>query len=145
MDALDRIEARQAIADLVHGYALAIRRGEKAGAVGLFTDDGIFEVREFDPLVPGSLAVRSRSEGIDAVAAYLARATGSVRMLPMIHNLIVTLADDGATATATSLMVGRQWPGGDETIGDYADSFRCEDGRWRFSTRSYTIYRSASG
>lgn len=131
---------RAAVSDLVHRYALHIRQGDPGAAAALFTADGAFEVRDIDPAAPDSLAVRNRAEGHDAVAAYVAKATSSARMVPMIHNLIVEL--DGDRATASSLMVGRIWPTSREVIGEYADSFRRESGHWLFSERIYTIWRA---
>lgn len=135
--AADRAE----VADLVHRYALHIRRGEPEGAAALFTADGAFEVRDVDPLSPESLHVRNRAEGREAVAAYVTNSTGAARMVPMIHNLIVEL--DGDRATASSLMLGRIWPSDREVIGEYADSFRRDEGRWRFSERIYTIWTAS--
>jgi hypothetical protein len=134
--AADRAE----VADLVHRYALHIRRGEPNLAAALFTRDGAFEVRDMDPNVPRSLNVRNRAEGREAVAAYVTNSTRAARMVPMIHNLLVEL--DGERAAASSLMVGRIWPTDREVIGEYADSFRREGGAWRFSERIYTIWRA---
>jgi hypothetical protein len=139
----DSAIARAAIADLVHGYALAIRRGEAARCPGMFTAPGKFEVREADLRDPASGRRLSLAEGREAVGRYIAAATARVRMLPMIHNLIVEL--DGDSASASSLMVGRVWPDGGDVIGEYADSFRCEDGVWLFSSRIYTIFREGLG
>jgi hypothetical protein len=139
-DPIDPAADRAAVADLVHRYALHIRRGEPDQAAALFSGDGAFEVRDADPLAPNSINVRSRAEGREAVAAYIGKSTASVRMLPLIHNLIVEL--DGERAAASSLMIGRIWPTTREVIGEYADSFRREDGRWRFSERIYTIWRA---
>jgi hypothetical protein len=136
----DSTIARGAIADLVHGYALAIRRGEASRCPEMFTANGTFEVREGDPRDPASVRRLSLAEGRDALGRYLAASTSQVRMLPMIHNLIVEL--DGDRATASSLMVGRVWPDGGEVIGEYADCFDCKGGRWRFASRVYTIYRA---
>lgn len=59
----------------------------------------------------------------------------------MIHNLLVKVESD--TATASSLMIGRMWPGENDIMGEYADTFRCEDGTWKFSSRIFTNCRSA--
>ena len=132
--------ARSAIADLVHGYAQAIRRGEAVRCPAMFTADGSFEVREGDPRDPAAMRRVSLAQGREAVGSHLAASTSRVRMLPMIHNLIVEL--DGDRATASSLMVGRVWPDGGEIIGEYADSFHHEAGEWRFASRVYSIYRA---
>ena len=113
------------------------------GAAGLFAEDGTFEVREVDPMVPADVTVRSRAEGRAKVEAYVGNSTAQVRMIPMIHNLIIEL--DGDRATASSLMMGRVWPSATEIVGEYADSFRFEAGRWWFAARTYTIWRTPAG
>lgn len=141
-DRPDSAADRAAIADLVHGYALHIRRGEPQHAADLFAQDGIFEVREMNPLEPVSLKLRSRTVGRAQVETYISGATAAARMVPMIHNLMVELAGD--RATASSLMIGRIWPSAREVVGEYADSFRREDGRWMFAERIYTIWLEGS-
>ena len=136
-------EARSAIADLVHGYALHIRRRESVAASALFAADARFEVRVADPRAPHSFAVMSRAEGREAVGEFIAQATARALLLPMIHNLIITLAQDGKTACASSLMVAREWPGGSEVIGEYADSFVRAGENWRFTERIYTVFAPA--
>ncbi|MFM5906575.1 MAG: nuclear transport factor 2 family protein [Novosphingobium sp.] len=139
-DTIKTLAAKAAVADLVHTYALNIRRGRPDACAALFTDDASFEVRDADPLHPEGAVQRYRKAGRDAIAGSIGAAGGSVRMFPAIHNLIVTV--DGNKATATSLMIATAFPSMSETIGDYDDAFRCEDGSWRFTSRIYTIYRS---
>jgi hypothetical protein len=139
---VDLAADRAAIGDLVHAYALHIRRGEPKRAAALFAEDGAFEVREADPLDPVSLKVRSRTEGRPHVETYITSSTASARMVPMIHNLLVELAGD--SATASSLMIGRIWPSPREVFGEYSDTFRRVDGRWLFSERIYTIWLGAT-
>lgn len=140
----DLARDRAAITDLIHRYALHIRGGEPQKCAALFTEDGAFEVRQLDPFDPASLETRSRVTGRDGVAGYVGASGGpTLRMVPMIHNVLVELAGD--TATASSLMVGRQWPSTRETLGEYADSFRRVDGAWYFAERIYTIWRAPEG
>ena len=134
---------RDTIAELVHGYALAIRRGDPAAAAALFAGDGSFETREVDPRFPAASRRLSLSEGREAVARYVTSATAAVRILPMIHNLMIEIT--GEVAGASSLMVGRLWPQGGEVIGEYADRFCREGGQWRFAARVYTIFREQEG
>lgn len=137
---LELLAAKAEIADLVHTYALHIRarRPERCGE--LFTDDGCFEVIEADPLDPGADRRMFRAEGREAVIASVGRSAATARVFPAIHNLIVEV--DGDAARATSLMLATVFPGGGETIGEYADEFRRESGHWRFSARTYTLYRA---
>lgn len=132
---------RTPITDLIHRYALHIRSGEPQKCALLFTANGAFEVRQIDPFDPASLETRSRVTGRDAIAGHVGASSGrTLRMVPMIHNVLVEISGD--EATASSLMVGRQWPSTRETLGEYADSFRRVDGAWYFSERIYTIWRA---
>ena len=136
-DRIALIESRAAIADAVHGYAYAIRHARPDDAVALFTEDGVFETREG---MPGETnpVIRSRIEGRAAFHAYLTRGdVSSVTMCPMIHNLIITV--DGDRASATSVMVGQMLGTSHSIIGEYQDSFRYE-GKWLFAERIYTIF-----
>ncbi|MBU6268475.1 MAG: nuclear transport factor 2 family protein [Sphingomonadales bacterium] len=142
MDTADLLLARAEIADCIHGYALAIRRGDPAAAAALFTADGCFENREVDPRDWPAFRNSTRAEGRDAVRAKVGNSIGGVRMLPMLHNILIDVDPSGTRATATSLMVGRVWPSDREVSGEYADTLVREDGRWRFVERIYTIFRA---
>ena len=136
---IDDLIAKAAIADVVHGYALAIRHRRHPDAAALFTAQGWFEIREGMPGA-GDTLLRTRLDGRDAVRDYLlAAADRAEQPIPMIHNLIVTLTGPG-TATATALMEAQLFPSATRTLGEYADSFVCEDGAWRFASRTYTIF-----
>jgi len=143
MDTAEKLLARAEIGDAIHRYALAVRRGDPAAAAALFTADGSFEVRECDPREWPAFHDARRATGRDAVHAMIAASISSVRMLPMIHNLLVTLDPSGTRATATSLMVGRAWPSTREIPGEYADTLIREDENWRFAERIYAMYRLA--
>lgn len=137
LDRIALIENRAAIADVVHGYAYAIRHARHADAAALFTEDGTFETREG---MPGQTdpVIRSRFEGREQFHAYLAKgAAASVTMCPMIHNLMIEV--DGQTARATSVMMGQVLGTGNSILGEYQDSFRYE-GKWLFASRIYTIF-----
>ena len=136
MDKTMDLRARTEIADVVHKYALAVRRGEPADCSELFTEDASFEVRYADPLKPGTVTTAHRSEGRANVIATITRSVTQVCMFPMIHNLLIEV--DGDTAIASSLMIGRMWPQGKEIMGEYADCFRRESGQWRFVSRIFT-------
>jgi hypothetical protein len=137
---------RDAIAALLHRYAQFVRtaRGQELGT--LFTADATYDICEADGDNGAAPArQRSRMEGRDQIHAYLGDSTGrGIRLVPMIHNLIIDI--DGDVATANSVMESRTWPDGFGTIGEYEDSLRRDDGRWRFSARKYTMYvKSSSG
>lgn len=134
------IEARAAIADLVHLYALAIRQGRPQDCAALFTEDASFAVRDAEGPGAPDVTERAHPKGRAAVMAYVEQSTASsFRVVPMIRNLLIAV--EGRTATATALMSSRTWPAGAEVFGEYQDSFREEDGRWLFSARIFTMYR----
>jgi hypothetical protein len=135
----EALDARAAIADLVHTYALNIRMREGEACADLFTEDAVFETRRADP----DARMLNRLEGRASIAAYLAKAShGETRVCPMIHNLLITV--DGREASSNCLMAALALPGGTELIGEYRDTYRF-DGVWRFSSRTYTILHERAG
>lgn len=138
---LDRIESRQAIAELVHAYARHIRQDMPELVPPLFTADGVFEIRSGHPDKP-EYTRRSRVEGREALAAYYAQVKGRAHPVPLVHNLSITV--DGDTATGDCVMEGQTYGAGGKVIGDYRDSFHRVDGRWLFAERIYTIFSAAS-
>jgi hypothetical protein len=138
---IEELVAKAEIADVVHGYALAIRHRRYPDAAALFTAEGWFEIREGMPGTADTL-VRTRLNGRDAVLDYLlAGADRAEQPIPMIHNLIVTLTG-ATTATASALMEAQLFPTPARMLGDYADALVREDGTWRFASRTYTIFRA---
>jgi len=131
---LERLETHAAIADLVHGYALAIRHDRPQDVERLFARNGTFEIRE------SGAPARSvqRFESPQALVTYLLPRKGG-HPIPMIHNLMIEI--DGDTAGASSVMVGPILGTAHETFGEYADSFVREDGEWKFASRIFTIFR----
>src|ERR1700761_3644060 len=135
------VEARAAIADVVHGYAFNIRSGNIAACENLFTEDAVFEVRE-RTAGAGITQLRSKLSGRSAILAYLTDgAASSIRLCPLIQNLMVRV--NGREATSTAAMIAFVLPNGRGTIGEYEDNFRYED-RWRFCYRIYTILGEVS-
>jgi SnoaL-like domain len=134
---IEDLEARAAIADLVHRYALNIRTGNPADCAKLFTEDVIFEIRDAPFGSSSPAQTRSRLTGRDETLSYLIRAAGSeTRVCPLIHNLLVHVS--GSEATSSCVMTSVVWPGGRQMIGEYDDRYRYESG-WRFVSRVFTI------
>jgi hypothetical protein len=139
---MEVLAARAAIADLVYTYALNIRAGNGADCVRLFTQDGVFEVREASLGNRDAARTRSRLTGHDAISSYLVRAAGSEhRVCPMIHNLLIQV--NGGEATSNCVMTSLVWPSGQQLLGEYHDTYRFETG-WRFSSRVFTILSELS-
>jgi hypothetical protein len=137
---LDRVESRLAISELIHTYARCIRydRPDEVGA--LFTEDGIFELREGHP-DQAEFTVKFRYEGRDNVHTQMSANKGSAHPVPLIHNLIVEL--DGDSATANCVMNGTIFGTNQAIMGEYRDCFRREQGDWLFSERIFTMFASA--
>jgi hypothetical protein len=135
---LDAAESRLAIADLIHGYARAMRERRPLDGAALFTEDGVFEIREG---LPGrdDWLVRSRLEGQQAIIDYLTRGDASgAAVCPLIHNIMITLHGDSAEANC---VMQTQVIGTSHSItGEYHDSVRRDGGRWLFSQRIFMIY-----
>jgi hypothetical protein len=133
------------IADLVHRYAVYIRRGEGGACADLFVQDAIYSILEVDAAEPGnSPKLRRDLVGREAIREFLiSTGTHGIRLCPLIHNLIVTLGDDEASGEC--VMESRTWPPGHETIGEYRDTFRNVDGFWLFQSRRFVIFTSAGG
>jgi len=131
------LEARAAIADLVHGYARNIRGGKGADCASLFTSDGVFEIRDAPLGSSEAPTVRTRLEGQEAIRAYLTGGAASeVRVCPMIHNLMIQV--DGGQASSDCVMEAIT-SNGLRMFGEYHDRYLYEDG-WRFVSRIYTIF-----
>jgi hypothetical protein len=138
---IELLEARAAVADVVHGYAFNIRSGNASACDQLFTLDAVFEVRERS-VGAGITRTRSRLSGRPAIMGYLTDGAASqIRLCPLIQNLIVRV--NGREATSTSAMLAFVLPNGKGILGEYDDSFRRED-EWRFSSRIYTILGEVS-
>lgn len=138
---IDRLESREAIADLIHGYARFIRYDQPERVAELFTPDGFFEVRDGYPDKP-EFEVRDRYEGRAGITAHLAPNKGKPHPIPLLHNIIIEI--DGDTATANSVMEAQIYGGTHKVFGEYRDTCNRVDGRWYFTSRTYTIFRGAS-
>jgi ketosteroid isomerase-like protein len=134
---IDALEARAAIADLIHDYARCIRRDEPEKVAALFTPDGVFEIRDGHPDRPGH-TVRSRLEGAAAIDAYLAPGKGKPHPIPLIRNLMIEVAGD--SAAANSVMDARIFGTDHAVSGEYHDRFRRVGGRWLFASRTFTMF-----
>lgn len=141
LERLERIEAHIAIADLVHGYARLVRQDRPEDVSALFLPDGTFEVRDGHPDRP-DFTVRERLESADAIRTYLLPGKGKRHPIPLIFNLMIEV--DGDTATANSVMRAPIFGTSHEVFGEYRDTFRREDGRWLFASRTYTLFAAGS-
>lgn len=138
---LARTEARFAIADLIHEYARLIRRDLSDEVAPLFTDDGVFEIRDGHPDKP-EFSVRSRIEGREALETYMENGKGKPHPIPVIHNLSIEV--EGDAAHSNCVMEGQVYGTDLKVVGEYHDTFRQIDGRWLFASRTFTMFSAAS-
>jgi hypothetical protein len=138
---LDRLESRAAIGELIYAYARCVRRNLAEDAPLLFLPDGVFEIRDGHPGRPEH-QLRTRLEGREHIRVYLAQGQGGGRPIPLIHNLMIDV--DGDNATANCLMKAQVYGTSHKVLGEYNDSFRRMRGRWFFASRTYTIFKGAS-
>jgi hypothetical protein len=132
----EHMVARGEVADLVNAYALHVRSREAFRCSEFFTEDAVFETWRTPP-GEAKPALANRLEGREAILAYITKASqGAVGVCPMIHNLLIEV--NGREATSNCVMAAVTIPAGGEIFGEYQDAFRF-DGRWRFSSRKYTI------
>lgn len=131
---------RAAIVEVVHRYAYCIRSQRASKGADLFTEDGVFEILDVDPLDPDSIRVRDTLVGREAIREYVVKVEGSgLRVCPLIFNPVVEVSGD--TATCNSIMESRTWPAGHEVLGEYRDRFRYDSGQWLIQSRVFTIFR----
>ena len=61
-----RLEARDAIADLIHRYAFNIRRGQPQDCEALFTEDASFSIR--DAAGPDATEINQRAHALTSLS-----------------------------------------------------------------------------
>lgn len=131
------LEARQAVTELFYRYAQAVRRESYDDILELFVSDGTFEVRSGYP-DRSEFTVRQTHGTPQALVAFLSESKGKAHPIPLIHNPIVDVIGD--TATANAMMVATITGTAKVITGEYHDSFVRQDGRWLFSERIYTVF-----
>jgi hypothetical protein len=141
LERLDRLESRGAIADLIFAYARAMRANRAENTRSLFAPESYFEIRDGHP-DKQEFAVRERIEGRENVVGHLSQVKGGPHPIPLIHNLTVEVSGD--TATSNCVMEAQFYGSELRVFGEYHDTFRRIDGRWLFTSRTYTIFSGAS-
>jgi hypothetical protein len=137
---LDRLESREAIADVVYDYARFMREKKADDIKDLFAQESFFELREGHP-DKAEFTVRERLEGVENIVEHLLRVDGP-QPIPLIHNLTVRVSGDKATSNC--VMEGQFYGADMRVFGAYDDTFQRIDGRWVFASRTYTIFVGAS-
>ena len=138
---LDRLESREAIADVIHVYARLMRENNAAEIESLFAEESFFELREGHPDKP-EFTLRERLKGRENIVGYLSQVKGGPYPIPLIHNLTIEISGD--IAKSNCVMEARFYGADFQVFGEYRDTFQRIDGRWFFTSRTYTVFRNAS-
>ena len=126
---------REEIRELIARYAHRVAHGESNA--DLFTDDGVFITR-----IPGRPV---RTLGREKIIKLYKEAGGRPdHPLPMIHNYLISISDDKATGLCSNEL--RITEDGHSIIasGYYEDTYRRENGRWKFAVRDATFFHWVS-
>lgn len=114
----------EAIRDLPRRYAHCVWTHDVAGAVDLFTADGVMDVGNQTPI-----------RGREALRAAYQNMLGPDVLQPFVHNHVIDLQGDRARGVCyldlRMIREGRSLVG----AGSYEDAYAIEDGRWKFSSR----------
>lgn len=138
---LDVIEAKLAIADLVYDYARAIRHNANEDIEGMFAPDAFFEIRGGHPS-QGEFTVQNRYDSARAIGEFMMKGKGHPHPVPLVHNLMIEV--DGDRASGLCAMEGQVYGTENRIIGEYRDAFVRIGGKWKFASRTYTMYVAAS-
>lgn len=138
------LEDRQAITDLIYRYTESIRQQRPKECLDYFTVDALVELRHTDLEQPGHSRLQDRFVGKKEIASSFDKTAGaSAHIWPVIHNLRIEL--DGDQASSCCVMRSVIWPYGKEYVGEYRDTFRRDQGSWKFTARVFTLFGDTEG
>jgi ketosteroid isomerase-like protein len=123
-----RLEDRAAIQDLIARYAVVIDDRDIDGIAALFTAEGSFRSRD------GVMAARGREAVLEQFRGRFAALAVSNHFS---HDHILEFGEGPDAATGLVTAHAEVWRNGRALIAAlrYEDSYRREDGRWRFADR----------
>ncbi len=119
---------KDAIRELAARYADCIWRRDADGAADLFTEDGVMDTGERQPI-----------EGREALRKVYRLILADSDLQPFVHNHVIDL--DGDTATGRCYLDLRGVLDGKSMVGSgyYHDGYARVDGDWKFSSRKLTM------
>ena len=125
---LNDLADREEIRALTSDYCQRVQRGDVAGLVELFCEDGSIEM--------GATLTRGHEQLRSSYRNALAEMTPK----PFIHNHVIELDGDRARGVCSVeirlVQAGRAY----DAAGHYDDDYRKVDGRWRFARRVFVVY-----
>jgi len=129
-DRVQAIEDREEIRELTARYCHAIAAADVAGIVALFCDDGSFCID--GRVIKGTAALTEFYSGVLATPP-----------IPFIQNHVIDELD-GSQARARCSAEIRMTQNGESitAAGWYDDSFRRDDGRWKFLERRFKFFHA---
>ena len=123
------LEAKDEIRELTARYCHAVTDGDNATIVALFCEDGVFRMRR--------KVVSGRAE----LTAFYGGGVGGQTHKPFIQNNVVDLHSDTQASGRCSVEIRIVDDGEAYTCaGHYLDTYRKENGRWRFADRHFNAY-----
>ena len=145
--ALDRIEARHQVEQLIYAYTYAIDSGDM-DALGALFEHAVMRVEGTSAEYKGAEAVRSTN--VDFNIFYDAQGKGgryrpetTPRTRHVTTNVMIDVAEDGSYATARSSVVVFQFAPGAPLrpilAAGYRDRFEPIQGRWRWKERVHLL------
>lgn len=126
------LEAKDEIRELTARYCHAVVDGDAAAVAGLFCADGVFKLRN------------TETAGRDALREMYTSAIGGRTHKPFVQNHVIDLHGDDEASGRCSAEI-RIFQDGEAitAAGHYLDTYRKEDGRWRFAAREFLPYHFA--
>lgn len=135
---LDRLEARNEIAELVSGYAVACDEHDMPRLVGMFTENACFDS-------PSGLMEAKGRVAIDAMFVKLFKIRGPA--CHWTHDHFVTFGTNPSEATGLVFSHAETSPHAEMSLAAmrYEDVYRREEGHWLFARRriSFLYYLPA--
>ncbi len=132
-DRIDRLESKDAIRALVTAYAIACDEHDMPRLLSLFTEDACLDS-------PSGAMVANGRDGIEEMFINTLKIRGP--SYHWTHDVTVEIdAQDADRATGLVLCHAETCPNGVVSIAAlrYADEYRREQGRWRFTKRVLTF------
>ncbi|MBT6275658.1 MAG: nuclear transport factor 2 family protein, partial [Chromatiales bacterium] len=126
---LATIEAKDEIRELTARYCHAVVDGDSETIVSLFCGDGVFRMRR--------KVVSGRSE----LETFYGGGVGGQTHKPFIQNHVIEMTSETEATGRCSVEIRIVQDGQAYTAaGHYLDSYRKENGKWRFADRHFNAY-----
>ncbi|MBS03300.1 MAG: hypothetical protein CMQ24_11415 [Gammaproteobacteria bacterium] len=127
---LARLEAKDEIRELTARYCHAVTDGDADRIVAFFCRDGVFRAHTSAP------------KGHDELRAFYQAVAGQTHK-PFIQNHVIEFQDEEHATGRCSVEIRVMQDGRAYTqAGHYHDTYRREDGVWRFAERHYHRYHN---